>query len=148
VISARHLMLGYLDRGAHQSASLFAPTGTLEFPFFGSIGLPPVLKGPANIEKFLGFLHDTLYPGFKFEKVIIHIETAQQVFAEYHINNKSGISGKNVKQQFFGYLTAYQGKIQSLIEANDVIVAAEAIFPQGLAAIAEGKVSWEKLPRN
>jgi len=40
--------------------------------------------------------------------VIIHIETARQVFAEYHIINRSGVSGKNVKQQFFGYLTAYQ----------------------------------------
>ncbi len=148
MITARDLMLGYLERTAHRPASLFAPAGTLEFPYFGSIGLPAVLTGPANIERFLDFLHETLYPGFQLEKVIIHIETAQQVFAEYHIVNRSGVSGQNVKQQFFGHLTAGDGKIHRLVEAIDVIVAVEAIFPEGLAAITERKPLWEGLQRN
>jgi hypothetical protein len=133
--TAKDLMLAYLEGSAEQSAALFTQGGTLELPYLASIGLPPVLKGPAEIGKFLGFLHGTLYPGFKFEKVMIHIDVPQQVFAEYHIVNKSGVSGKNIKQQFFGHLQAQDGKIQRLVEAIDVIVAADAIFPEGLAAV-------------
>jgi hypothetical protein len=133
--SAKDLMLAYLEGTAEQSAALFAPGGSLELPYLASIGLPPVLTGPAEIAKFLGFLHGTLYPGFRFEKVVIHIETPEQVFAEYHIVNPSGISGRNIKQQFFGHLQAQAGKIQRLVEAIDVVVAAEAIFPEGLAAV-------------
>ncbi len=133
--TARDLMLAYLGGTAEQSAELFARGGTLELPYLASIGLPPILTGPQEIGKFLVFLHDTLYPQFKFEKVVIHIDTPEQVFAEYHINNKSGISGRSIQQQFFGHLQAQSGKIQRLVEAIDVIVAAEAIFPEGLGAV-------------
>jgi uncharacterized protein len=130
--TAKELMLGYIQGTAEHSGALFAENGTLELPYLASIGLPPVLKGPAKIAKFLGFLHGTLYPGFVFEDVKVHIDTPDQVFAEYHINNKSGISGKDVQQQFFGHLEAKDGKITRLREAIDVIVAAEAIYPNGL----------------
>ena len=133
--TAKDLMLGYLGGTADQSAGLFARGGTLELPYLASIGLPPVLTGPEEIGKFLAFLHGTLYPQFKFEKVVIHIDTPEQVFAEYHIINKSGISGRSIQQQFFGHLRAQDGKIQRLVEAIDVIVAAEAIFPEGLGAV-------------
>jgi uncharacterized protein len=133
--TAKELMLGYIGGTAQQSGALFAEDGTLELPYLASIGLPPVLKGPSEIAKFLGFLHDTLYPGFVFKDVNIHIDTPDQVFAEYHINNKSGISGKDVQQQFFGHLEAKGGKIARLREAIDVIVAAEAIYPNGLADV-------------
>jgi uncharacterized protein len=133
--SAKELMLAYIDGNADQSGALFAPGGTLELPYLASIGLPPVLHGPAEIAKFLGFLHGTLYPNFKFEEITIHIDTPSQVFAEYHINNKSGISGKDIRQQFFGHLTAEDGKIKRLVEAIDVVVAAEAIYPRGLADV-------------
>jgi uncharacterized protein len=133
--TAKELMLGYIEGTAEQSGALFAETGTLELPYLASIGLPPVLKGPAEIAKFLGFLHDKLYPGFVFKDVKIHIETPDQVFAEYHINQKSGISGKDVQQQFFGHLESKGGKIARLREAIDVVVAAEAIYPNGLADV-------------
>jgi uncharacterized protein len=133
--TAKELMLGYIEGTAQQSGALFAEGGTLELPYLASIGMPPVLKGPSEIAKFLGFLHDTLYPGFAFKDVKIHIDTPDQVLAEYHINSKSGISGKDVKQQFFGHLEARGGKIARLREAIDVIVAAEAIFPNGLADV-------------
>jgi len=133
--TAKELMLGYIGGTAQQSGALFAENGTLELPYLASIGMPPVLKGPAEIAKFLGFLHDTLYPGFAFKEVNIHIDTPDQVLAEYHINSKSGITGKDVKQQFFGHLEAKGGKIARLREAIDVIVAAEAIFPNGLADV-------------
>src|SRR5271168_3275334 len=107
--TAKDLMLGYIAGSAEQSGVLFAVDGTLELPYLASIGLQPVLKGPEEITKFLCFLHGTLYPGFSFEDIKIHIETPNQVFAEYHINHKSGISGKNVRQQFFGHLEAKDG---------------------------------------
>jgi hypothetical protein len=100
--NARELMLAYLAGTAEETGALFAPTGTLELPYLASIGLPPVLTGPTEITKFLGFLHGTLYPGFAFANVKILIDTPEQVFAEYQINHKSGISGKSVTNSFSG----------------------------------------------
>jgi uncharacterized protein len=130
--TAKELMLAYLAGTAEETGALFLAEGTLELPYLASIGLPPVLKGPAEITKFLGFLHATLYPEFKFENVNVLIDGGHQVFAEYQINHKSGISGKYVNQQFFGHLEAESGKIRRLREAIDVVVAAEAIYPNGL----------------
>ena len=120
--TAKDLMLGYIGGTAEQSGALFADNGTLELPYLASIGLPPVMTGPSAISEFLSFLHDTLYPGFSFEDVKVHIDTPEQAFAEYHINHKSGISGKDVKQQFFGHLESADGKIKRLREAIDVVV--------------------------
>jgi uncharacterized protein len=133
--TARDLMLAYIAGTANQSGDLFSENGTLELPYLASIGLPPVLKGPQEITTFLTFLHETLYPSFSFENVKVHIETPDQTFAEYHINHKSGISGKEIRQQFFGHLEAKDGKIVRLREAIDVVVAAEAIYPNGLAEV-------------
>ncbi len=135
MLQAEDLMLGYIAGTAEQSGALFAETGTLELPYLASIGLAPVLTGPEEISKFLGFLHGTLYPDFKFQDVKIHLHTPEQVFAEYHIRNRSGITGKDVRQQFFGHLEAKDGKIVRLREAIDVVVAAEAIYPNGLADV-------------
>jgi hypothetical protein len=133
--TAKELMLNYIEGNAEQSAALFADNGTLELPYLASIGLPPVITGPKEIAAFLGFLHGTLYPGFSFEQFKINIETSDQVFAEYQINHRSGISGKDVQQQFFGHLEAEGGKIKRLREAIDAVVAAEAIYPNGLADV-------------
>jgi uncharacterized protein len=133
--NARELMLGYIEGKADQSAALFADTGTLELPYLASIGMPPVLRGPDEIQKFLTFLHDTLYPGFSFEGVRINIDTPEQVFAEYQIKHRSGITGKDIDQQFFGHLEAEAGKIRRLREAIDVVLAAEAIYPNGLTEV-------------
>ena len=137
--SAKELMLGYIGGSAEQSGALFADNGTLELPYLKSIGLPPVMTGPRAITEFLSFLHGKLDPGFSFEDVKIHIETAEQAFAEYHIHHKSGISGKDIKQQFFGHLEAADGKIKRLREAIDVVVAAEAIYPNGLSDVIKTK---------
>jgi len=131
--TAQDLMLAYIAGTADEAAALFTEKGTLELPYLASIGFPPVLTGPGEIAKFLGFLHDTLYPGFVFDDVKIHLHEPEQAFAEYHINHRSGISGKLVGQQFFGHLEAAQGKIKRLREAIDVVVAAEALYPNGLA---------------
>ncbi len=137
--TAKDLMLAYLAGTAEQSGALFGEAGTLELPYLASIGMPPVNTGAAEVTKFLGFLHSTLYPGFVFQNVKIHLETPDQAFAEYHINHKSGISGKDVRQQFFGHLEAANGKIKRLREAIDVVIAAEAIYPNGLADVLAKK---------
>ncbi len=137
--TAKDLMLGYLAGTAEQSGALFAEQGTLELPYLASIGMLPVTKGPTEIANFLSFLHGTLYPGFKFDEIKIHLETSDQVFAEYFINHTSGITGKKVRQQFFGHLQAEDGKIKRLREAIDVVVAAVAIFPNGLADVIAKK---------
>jgi hypothetical protein len=137
--NAKDLMLGYLAGTAEQSGALFGERGTLELPYLASIGMPPVTTGSAEIAKFLGFLHDTLYPGFVFEDIKIHLEAPDQVFAEYFIRHKSGISGKKVNQQFFGHLEAENGKIKRLREAIDVVLVAEAIYPKGLAEVLAKK---------
>jgi hypothetical protein len=137
--TARDLMLAYIAGTAELSGALFGERGTLELPYMASIGIPPVSTGAAEVTKFLGFLHSTLYPGFKFENVKIHLEAPDQVFAEYFINNKSGITGKEVRQQFFGHLQAADGKITRLREAIDVVVAAEAIYANGLADVIAKK---------
>jgi uncharacterized protein len=137
--NAKDLMLAYLAGTAEQSGALFGERGTLELPYLASIDMPPVTTGSAEIAKFLGFLHNTLYPGFVFEDIKIHLEAPDQVFAEYFINHKSGISGKKVKQQFFGHLQAENGKIKRLREAIDVVLAAEAIYPNGLTDVLAKK---------
>jgi len=139
--TAQELMLAYIAGNADQSTALFAESGTLELPYLASIGFPSVLTGPSEIAKFLGFLHGTLYPGFVFEEVKIHLHEPEQAFAEYHINHRSGISGKLVRQQFFGHLEAAQGKIRRLREAIDVVVAAEALYPNGLADLVAKRSS-------
>jgi hypothetical protein len=133
--TAKDLMLAYLAGTAEQSGAIFAENGTLELPYLASIGLPPVTTGPADIAKFLGWLHDTLYPGFVFQDFKVHLETPDQVFAEYFINHKSGITGKKVHQQFFGHLEAANGKIKRLREAIDVVLVAEAVYPNGLTDV-------------
>jgi hypothetical protein len=40
-----------------------------------------------------------------------------------------------VSQQFFGHLEAEAGKIRRLREAIDSVVAADAIYPNGLADV-------------
>ena len=133
--TAKDLMLAYIEGTAEESGALFSPDGTLELPYLASIGLPPVLKGPGEITDFLTFLHGTLYPGFSFQKIQIHLSTPDQAFAEYFIDHDSAITGKHISQQFFGHLQSKDGQIVRLREAVDVILVAEAIFPKGLSEV-------------
>jgi hypothetical protein len=92
--TAKDLILAYINGTAEQSGSLFVAGGTLELPYLASIGLPAILSRPKAITTFLEFLHNTLYPGFRFQEVKIHIDTSTQVFAEYHINQGRILSNR------------------------------------------------------
>ncbi|WP_213765246.1 nuclear transport factor 2 family protein [Caballeronia sp. dw_19] len=135
--TAKELLLAYIDGSARESAALFAENGALELPYLSDLGVEPRYEGPANIDAFLTFLHERMYPGFRFVDVQIYIDTPEQAFGEYTIHHQSGISGKTVHQRFFGHCTAANGKIVLLREALNVFAAADAMFPGGLADVVD-----------
>jgi hypothetical protein len=137
--TAKQLLQAYIDGTAQESASLFAEDGALELPYLADLGVDPRYQGPKAVGAFLGFLHEKMYPGFKFLDVKIYIDTPDQAFGEYTIHQKSGISGKDVHQRFFGHCVAANGKIVLLREALNVLAAADGIFPNGVADIPKKK---------
>src|SRR6202161_3903454 len=133
--SAKELLQAYIDGSAKEAAGLFAEQGALELPYLADLGVPPRYEGPKNIGAFLTFLHEKMYPGFKFVDVKIYIDTPDQAFGEYTIHQKSGISGKDVHQRFFGHCTAANGKIVLLREALNVLAADVGVFHGGIADV-------------
>jgi ketosteroid isomerase-like protein len=137
--TAKELLQAYIDGTAQASAALFAENGALELPYLADLGVEPRYEGPKTIGAFLTFLHEKMYPGFKFVDVKIYIDTPDQAFGEYTIHQKSGISGKEVHQRFFGHCTAANGKIVLLREALNVLAAADGMFPGGIAEVVRQK---------
>jgi uncharacterized protein len=137
--TAKELLQAYIDGNAQESAALFAEKGALELPYLADLGVEPRYEGSETIGAFLTFLHETMYPGFKFIDVKIYIDTPDQAFGEYTIHQKSGISGKEIHQRFFGHCTVANGRIVLLREALNVIAAADAMFPGGIADVVNRK---------
>jgi hypothetical protein len=137
--TAKQLLEAYIAGSAQESASQFADNGTLELPYLADLGVEPRYDGPKNIGAFLTFLHEKMYPGFKFVDVKIYIDTPDQAFGEYTIRQKSGISGRLVHQRFFGHCVAANGKITLLREALNVLAAADGMFPNGIADVLNKK---------
>jgi hypothetical protein len=137
--TAKELLQSYIDGSAQTSASLFAEDGALELPYLADLGVAPRYEGPQDIGAFLSFLHEKMYPNFKFVDVKIYIDTPDQAFGEYTIHQKSGISGKDVHQRFFGHCVAADGKIVLLREALNVLAAADGMFPNGIADVISKK---------
>jgi uncharacterized protein len=133
--SAKELLEAYIGGTAVESAALFAEEGALELPYLADLGVEPRYQGPETISAFLTFLHEKMYPGFKFVDVKIYIDTPNQAFGEYTIHQKSGISGKDVHQRFFGHCVAENGKIILLREALNLLAAADGMFPGGIADV-------------
>jgi len=137
--TAKQLLQAYIDGSAQESAALFADNGALELPYLADLGVEPRYEGPKNIGTFLTFLHEQMYPEFKFVDVKIYIDTPDQAFGEYTIHQKSGISGRLVHQRFFGHCTVANGKIVLLREALNVLAAADGMFPNGIADVINKK---------
>ena len=135
--TAKELLQAYIDGTAQQSAALFSENGALELPYLSDLGVDPRYEGPKAVGAFLTFLHEKMYPGFKFIDVKIYIDTPDQAFGEYTIHQKSGISGTDVHQRFFGHCTAANGKIILLREALNVLAAADGMFPGGIADVVK-----------
>jgi uncharacterized protein len=141
--TAKELLQAYINGTAQESAALFAEDGSLELPYLADLGVDPRYEGPKTIGMFLTFLHEKMYPGFTFIDVKIYIDTPDQAFGEYTIHQKSGISGRDVYQRFFGHCKAANGKIVLLREALNVIAAADGIFPGGLADVLQKRTAAE-----
>jgi uncharacterized protein len=137
--TAKELLQAYIDGSASEAAALFAENGALELPYLADLGVEPRYQGPENIGAFLSFLHEKMYPNFKFVDVKIYIDTPEQAFGEYTIHQKSGISGRDVHQRFFGHCVAADGKIVLLREALNVLAAADGMFPNGIADVIKNK---------
>ena len=137
--TAKQLLQAYIDGSAQEAAALFAEDGALELPYLADLGVEPRYEGTKNIGAFLNFLHEKMYPGFKFVDVKIYIDTPDQAFGEYTIHQKSGISGRLVHQRFFGHCTAANGTIVLLREALNVLAAADGMFPNGIADVLNKK---------
>ena len=137
--TAKELLQAYIDGTAKESAALFAENGALELPYLADLGVDPRYEGPKTIESFLTFLHEKMYPGFKFVGVNIYIDTPDQAFGEYTIHQKSGISGRDVHQRFFGHCVVANGRIVLLREALNVLAAADGMFPNGIADVINKK---------
>jgi uncharacterized protein len=137
--TARELLQAYIDGTASQSAALFAEDGALELPYLADLGVEPRYEGPGQVEAFLTFLHEKLYPGFRFVGVNIYIDTPDQAFGEYTIHQESGITGRLVHQRFFGHCVAKDGRIVLLREALNVLAAADAMFAGGIAEVVDKK---------
>jgi uncharacterized protein len=133
--TAKELLQAYIAGSAQESAALFAENGALELPYLADLGVEPRYEGPKTIGSFLTFLHEKMYPGFRFIDVKIYMDTPDQAFGEYTIHQKSGISGKDVHQRFFGHCTAANGTIVLLREALNVLAAADGMFPGGIADV-------------
>ena len=137
--TAKELLQAYINGTAQEAAALFAEKGALELPYLADLGVEPRYEGPKNIGAFLTFLHEKMYPSFKFIDVKIYIDTPDQAFGEYTIHQKSGISEKEIHQRFFGHCTVANDKIVLLREALNVIAAADAMFPGGIADFVNRK---------
>jgi ketosteroid isomerase-like protein len=137
--TAKELLQAYINGTAKEAAALFAENGALELPYLADLGVDPRYEGPKTIESFLTFLHEKMYPGFKFVDVKIYIDTPDQAFGEYTIHQKSGISGRDVHQRFFGHCVVANGKIVLLREALNVLAAADGMFPNGIADVINKK---------
>src|SRR5271163_4051923 len=145
--TAKELLQAYINGNARESAALFAEKGALELPYLADLGVDPRYEGPEKIGAFLTFLHEKMYPGFKFVDVQNYIDTPDQAFGEYTIRQKSGISGKDVYQRFFGHCVAANGKILLLREALNLLAAADGMFPGGIADVVSKKNSDKELTR-
>jgi hypothetical protein len=116
--TAKALLQAYIDSSALESAALFADKGALELPYLADLGVEPRYEGPKNIGAFLSFLHEKMCPNFKFVDVKIYIDTSEQAFGEGTIHQKSGISGKDVHQRFFGHCAIANGKIGGVLKTG------------------------------
>jgi uncharacterized protein len=82
VKTAKELLQAYINGTAQESAALFAEKGALELPYLADLGVEPRYEGVQSIGAFLTFLHEKMYPGFKFIDVKIYIDTPDQAFGE------------------------------------------------------------------
>jgi hypothetical protein len=115
-------------------APLFADDGLVELPFLHAIGIQSRYQGHAQISQFYDFVRK-LYPDFQFkpEDTTVLIETSDQVFAQYIAHTTAAGTGRLIHHLFAARLVAENGKIKLLRESLNVVAAAQALYPKGVA---------------
>ncbi|MEU8419509.1 nuclear transport factor 2 family protein [Micromonospora sp. NPDC048835] len=137
--SAGELMRAYTATIADPdaTAALFTDQGVIELPYLTSIGLPPRIVGPDEIRAFVvGLLK--VVPDFGFDTVEVLIDTPDQAFGEYSVERRT-VTGRVFSQLYAGRLVAESGKIKLLRESLDLVRAARAMLPHGVADIPAGR---------
>jgi ketosteroid isomerase-like protein len=132
--NARQLLMGYLENinNPDELIKLFADDATLELPYLNSLGLPWQWHGKEVLYKFLQNLPKT-FLGFTFQDIRIHIDTPDQVFAEYSVQCTAASTGRPYHQTYMGRLVAENGKIKLVREALDMVQVAKSMFPNGVS---------------
>jgi uncharacterized protein len=115
---------------------LFADDGVMELPFLSSLGIESRYQGHAKITGFFDLVVQP-YPDFTFkpQDIKVLIETPDQVFAEYTAHTKAAGTGRLIHHLFAGRLVAENGQIKLLRESLNVIAAAQALYPNGVAEL-------------
>ncbi|MET8036838.1 nuclear transport factor 2 family protein [Streptomyces sp. NPDC005345] len=133
--NARELLLGYTSNIRHPdaAAALFAEDGAVELPYLASLGIPHRAQGREKIRAFLVDLLQAV-PDYGFDSVDILIDTPDQVFGEYTVERTTR-DGRPFSQLYGGRLVAVNGEIKLLREYLDLIRAARAMLPNGIADI-------------
>jgi hypothetical protein len=115
-------------------ALLFAEDSVMELPFLHSVEIEPRYKDRAAIAGFYDVVKQ-LYPDLEFKPEDIHvlIETPDQVFAEYIARPAAAATGRRIHHMFAARLVAEGGEIKLLREPLNVVAAAQALLPGGVA---------------
>ena len=109
--TAKELLQAYID-GSAQKPPLIRGERRLELPLSSRSGCGTEIRGTQRRSgPFFRSFTRRCIRDFKFVDVKIYIDTLDQAFGEYTIRQKSGISGKDVHQRFFGHCVAADGKI-------------------------------------
>jgi hypothetical protein len=119
-----------------RSQLFFTDDGAVELPFLYSLGIEPRYQGHAAIKDFYDLVKQ-LYPDFAFKPEDIHvlIETPDQVFAEYIAHTTAAATSRLIHHLYAARLIAERGKIKLLRESLNVIAVAQALNPNGVAAL-------------
>jgi len=125
--TAKELLQAYINGTAQESAALFAEKGALELPYLADLGVEPRYEGPKNIGAFLTFLHEKMYPSFKFIDVKIYIDTPDQAFGEYTIQSGTGAEEAKVRVEASIGLVQWRPdeSMQEVIERADAAMYKE-----------------------
>jgi ketosteroid isomerase-like protein len=134
-MNARELLLAYTANISDPdfTSSLFTEDGAIELPYLESIGLPTRTVGPDAIRDFMIRLLQVV-PDLGFDTVDIIIETEDQVFGEWSVERTTA-TGRPFTQTYAGRLVAENGKIKLIRESLDLVRAARAMLPNGVADI-------------
>jgi ketosteroid isomerase-like protein len=131
---AKTLLKEYLRsfRDRDKASALFAEDGVFEMPFFVSLGLPSRFEGPEGVKSLISTVLE-FYPEFEvdLDDVVIRIDTADEVFAEYPVHATAAPTGRLTHHLFMAYLVAKNGKIALLREGLNTVAAATALLPGG-----------------